>query len=191
MSKPLSLLLVLAACYPASAGTVYVTRHGEKVWLLGCLNGQGEARAKHLVNVFDGKAFQKPKYIFANWYDDPIDCERCNQTATPLAKSLGLKIDLTHGGEKPGRGPNGGNAGAATAIKRELQSTGGPVLAVWEHVNIQYLTQELGVAASAIPKWPGSDYDTIYVFEFDAGQNLTNFWTSHENFTSTAATVVV
>merc|ERR1712187_697682 len=115
---------------------------------------------------------------------------RCNQTATPLAESLGLAIDLTHGGNQPGRGPNGGNEGAAKAIKEQLQRTGGPVLAVWEHLNIKYLTQALGVK-STIPKWPGSDYDTIYTLEFDANQNLTSFWTSNEDFTSSGASLVV
>merc|ERR1711972_1017293 len=130
--------------------------------------------------------FQPPKYIFANWYHDPIDCERCNQTVTPISQALGLNIDLTHGGGQPGPGPNGGNKGAAAAIMQELNATGGPVLVAWEHLNIQYLTQDLGVQKSSIPKWSDSDYDTVYVLEFDSMQQLAKFWVSHENFTGRA-----
>ena len=37
--------------------------------------------------------------IAANLYDDPIDCERCIETATPLANALGVTIDSSHGFE--------------------------------------------------------------------------------------------
>jgi hypothetical protein len=176
---------------PASSSSVYIIRHGEKKWALGCLSDKGEARAKNLVNVFNGKAFAAPKYIFANWYHDPIDCERCKQTVTPLATSLGLQIDLTHGGGQPGTGPNGGNTGAASAIKAKLRSTGGPVVVAWEHVNIKYLAEDLGVSKNELPSWAGSDYDSIYVLEFGASQQLSRFWTAHENFTTGEDVVVV
>lgn len=198
--KTAFLLMLCGMFFVADASgnsTVYIIRHGEKTWALGCLNGQGKARAANLVSVFNGKpspkhpTFQVPKYIFANWYHDPIDCERCNQTVTPTASALGLTIDLTHGGGQPGTGPNGGNKGAAAAIVQELKATGGPVLVAWEHMNIQYLTEDLGVAKSSIPAWSGSDYDTIYVLEFDETQQLVNFQTSHENFTGSAGNVIV
>merc|ERR1719329_1010378 len=119
----------------AADGTVYIIRHGEKTWTLGCLNDQGKARAKNIVNVFNGKpsaqheTFLVPSSVFANYYHDPIDCERCNQTVTPISQALGLPIDLTHGGGQPGSGVGGGDSGAATAIKQALKATGGPVLA--------------------------------------------------------------
>merc|ERR1712217_836417 len=109
--------------------------------------------------------FGVPKAIFANWYDDPIDCERCLQTISPLADALRLDVDHTHGGNHPGKGPGDGNAGAALAIKRALRSTGGPVLAAWESANIHYLATELGVIDA--PKWQNNplpfghdDYDS-------------------------------
>merc|ERR1712224_528140 len=128
----------------AFGGTVHIIRHGEKTWAAGCLNDQGNARAQNLVDVFNGQpsevhdTFQAPAALFAHWYKDPIDCERCLETVTPLSESLGIDIDHTHGGGQPGTGPNGGNAGAAAAIKEALAATGGPVLAAWEHINIQY-----------------------------------------------------
>ncbi|CAE8599936.1 unnamed protein product, partial [Polarella glacialis] len=79
-------------------GTVYILRHGEKVWMLGCENAQGLARAQNLIHVFNGmpstehETFPKPKAVFANWYHDPVDCERCNQTMQPLAQANGLQV---------------------------------------------------------------------------------------------------
>mmetsp|Transcript_61457 Transcript_61457/g.99486 ORF Transcript_61457/g.99486 Transcript_61457/m.99486 type:complete len:114 (-) Transcript_61457:32-373(-) len=93
----------------------------------------------------------------------------------PLAQANGLQVDITHGGDSPGTGSGGGNKGAAAAILATLKRTGGPVVVGWEHVNIQFLTAELGVPKDHIPEWPGSDYDTIYVLKFDSNQKLI-FW---------------
>ena len=57
--------LVLANLAPASAGDVYIIRHGEKTSAVGCLNTQGEERAAGIVHVFNGTMFPKPKSIFA------------------------------------------------------------------------------------------------------------------------------
>ena len=64
------------------------------------------------------------------------------------------------------------------------RSSGGPVLLVaWEHVNIQWLTEDLGVPSAQIPTWPDSDYDTVYVLEFDsAAERLTDFQVAAQNF---------
>ena len=48
--------------------------------------------------------------------------------------------------------------------RAQRSSSGGPVVLVaWEHVNIQWLTEDLGVPSTQIPSWPDSDYDTVYV----------------------------
>ena len=146
--------------YRAASGNVtrqiYIIRHGEKKWSLGCLNGTGESRAKNLISVFNGSRFSTPRMIFANRYDDPIDCERCVQTVTPLAEHLSLRINNTYG-YPPWIG---GNSKAAGVIKQVSMSlpTGSAVLAAWEHVNIQFLAQDLGVPKSEIPSWDGSNY---------------------------------
>jgi len=182
------LLNVLAVAAGVGENSVYIIRHGEKKWTLGCLNDQGQARAQNLVSVFNSQpsdvhdTLGTPTAIFAHWYHDPIDCERCQETVKPLVDSTGIVPDFTHGGAQPGIGPNGGNVGAATAIKAALNVTGGPVLAAWEHVNIQYLTEDLGVSKDAIPNWPSSDYDSVYVLEFDDSQALKTFTVSHQNF---------
>ena len=52
--------------------TIYIIRHGEKKWSLGCLNATGHARAVNLINVFNDSRFTTPSHIFANRYDDPV-----------------------------------------------------------------------------------------------------------------------
>jgi hypothetical protein len=36
------LQLASAIASPAASTTIYITRHGEKIWTLGCLNATGE-----------------------------------------------------------------------------------------------------------------------------------------------------
>jgi hypothetical protein len=154
----LASLLCVRAAAAADAPIIYITRHGEKLWTLGCLNATGHARAQNFIAVFNS-TFLSPKTIFANHYDDPIDCERCIQTAAPLAQHLELPVNATYGY------PFwlGGNARAAAAIKEAAAAGQWPVLATWEHVNIQYLARDIGVLSSVIPVWGDDDYDTVYV----------------------------
>ena len=180
-------LILVRLANAAGGGTIYIIRHGEKKWALGCLSVKGEERAKALVDIFNGKpsathdTFQPPRAIFANFYDDPIDCERCKQTVTPISEALGIPINFTYG--FPAK--LGGNTRAAQAMKDSLraQDGAGVVLTAWEHVNIQFLAEDLGVAKSQVPNWPGTDYDTVYVLEFDSTQRLTSFRVAAENYT--------
>eukprot|EP00656_Telonema_subtile_P007132 TRINITY_DN1333_c0_g1_i1.p1 TRINITY_DN1333_c0_g1~~TRINITY_DN1333_c0_g1_i1.p1 ORF type:complete len:207 (+),score=41.78 TRINITY_DN1333_c0_g1_i1:102-722(+) len=173
---------LLAVSTSASTSTVYIIRHGEKKWVLGCLSDAGQARANALPGIFDGRpssqhaTFQVPTAMFANYYDDPVDCERCEQTLMPISKSLNVTID-----HKQGYPPwVGGNKGAAAAIK---QATGvAPVILVaWEHENIQFLTADLGVPKASIPAWSNNDYDTVYQLQFSDGV-MSNFSVAAENF---------
>ena len=170
----------------SSSSFVYVIRHGEKVWALGCLSAAGEARAHALPGIFNGApstrhaTFAIPTAIYANFYDDHVDCERCNQTVTPIAERLGLAVNLSYGFPKK----LGGNQLAAQVMRaRALDNN--TVLAAWEHVNIKPLVEAFGVDAAQVPSWPGSDYDTVYVLELsrDTGK-LLHFSIEHENFTA-------
>ena len=148
----------------SNTSTVYIIRHGEKTWALGCLNAQGQARANSLPSTFSGApsathaTFLKPDKLFANHYDDPIDCERCKQTLQAISTALGQAIIFSYGHPSW----EGGNSLAASAI-RNASMTVSTVLVAWEHVNIQYLAADLGVPKAKIPTWPGSDFDTVYV----------------------------
>ena len=49
--------------------TIYIIRHGEKKWLLGCLSKKGEARANALESIFQQR-FKLPNRVFANFEAD-------------------------------------------------------------------------------------------------------------------------
>lgn len=61
------------------------------------------------------------------------------------------------------------------------------MLVAWEHVNIQYLTEDLGVSKDKIPSWSDSDFDTVYELTFEAGL-MTGFRVSAQNFSVPPAT---
>ena len=145
MLVALGLAAASATVEPASStSTVYIIRHGEKTWTLGCLNEQGKARANSLPATFSGApspthpTFLKPEKLFANHYDDPIDCERCKQTLQPISTALSLPIVFSYGYPSW----EGGNSLAAAAI-RNASFAASVVLVAWEHINIQYLTVDV------------------------------------------------
>ena len=116
-----------------------------------------------------------PEALFANHYDDRIDCERCRETLQPIARALGLPIAFDYG--YPAW--LGGNARAAAAILGANAST---VLVAWEHVNIQYLVEHLGVPKARVPHWPDDAFDTVYVLSVRDG-SVVNFAVQRQNFT--------
>ena len=163
----------------SNSSTVYIIRHGEKKWLLGCLSKKGEARANALKSIFQSK-FTLPNHIFANYYDDHIDCERCIETVTPVANSLGLKVNSSYGYNSK----LGGNEGAANAFKDTIVSSSSPqtLLIAWEHINIKPLTESLGVPSDKIPTWKSSNFDSVYVLKFNSTAHLISFNVSAEGY---------
>ena len=166
----LTLVATLFATSHATNSTIYIIRHGEKTFGGGCLNIQGQERANHMHSVFDGKLFARPAAIFANKYFDQTNCERCWLTVQSIAQTLSLPVHFDNGYPKA----LGGNAGAAAAIKN-VSKTAGVVLVSWEHYNIQFLAENLGVPKADLPTWKGTDYDSVYVLELDAAGKLTSF----------------
>ena len=159
--------------------TIYIIRHGEKKWLLGCLSKKGEARANALESIFQQR-FKLPNRIFANFYDDHVDCERCIETVTPIASSLGLRVNKTFGFNMV----LGGNLRASDAFKSSIRSSTTPqtILVAWEHLNIRPLTIALGVPKEEIPSWKGSDFDTVYILSFNSSAHLMSFNISAEDY---------
>jgi len=94
---------------------------------LRCWSDVGQERAASLYDTFSAR-FLLPNALFANYYDDFIDCERCLQTVTPISQRLGVPIDHKHGYNFW----TGGNSGAADAIKAKL-ATSNVILVAWEH----------------------------------------------------------
>ena len=96
--------------------------------------------------------------------------------------ALGLPLNQSYGYPKK----LGGNALAAQVmLERTLGRPGTVVLAAWEHINIQFLVEAMGVPRASVPSWPGSDYDTVYVVTVDAHAKLLRFSVAHENYTYT------
>ena len=172
-----------------NTSSIYVIRHGEKKWALGCLSAAGQARANALPDIFNHvsspkhETFFAPDFIYANLYDDHINCERCVQTVTPIATALNITVNKSFGYPKK----LGGNTLAAQVMRqRTAGAPGTVVLAAWEHVNIQYLVEAMGVSKSQVPTWEGSDYDTVYVLTMDVHGKLVQFHVAHENYTESA-----
>ena len=163
------------------SGTVYVIRHGEKVSTLGDLNGKGKRRAEHIANIFDGQTFQIPKAIFASHYSGQP--QRTLHTVQPLGQKLGLQINNDiHNHE---------HKDIANALLEKLSKGDDVVLAAWEHLNIKGVCEALGVDKHVCGKWPGDDYDSVYVFTFDSSSKSVthhpvfkpaSFSKEHENF---------
>jgi hypothetical protein len=182
------LLLALRFCslaWGAADSTIYIIRHGEKKSTEGCLNGTGEARAAALPGIFSGlpspahATFAVPKALFANHYDNRRDCERCLETLQPISVALGLPIIFDYGY------PHhlGGNKRAATAMLRANAST---LLVAWEHVNIQFLVEHLGVPRPSVPHWPDDSFDTVYAVSV-SHQRVVDFAVLRQNFTHAPA----
>uniref|UniRef100_A0A6C0FB82 PLD phosphodiesterase domain-containing protein n=1 Tax=viral metagenome TaxID=1070528 RepID=A0A6C0FB82_9ZZZZ len=163
---------------------VYIVRHGEKQSKTGSLNSRGQARARNLINVFNGERFAKPNALYAHHYGNYIDKERCEELIKPISEHLKLPVNNKYGYLHP---PGMGNTRAGEDILKTLRSKN-IILVVWEHNNIQLLTHALGVGSelnrSAIPEWPSEDFDTIYELHYNkpSKEGLYKFTVSKQNF---------
>ena len=160
---------------------VYIIQHGEKQSLIGCLNEEGKLRADNLPNVFSSQnrfsTYVTPHSIFANFYGDQIDCERCIETATPISKHLLVPINHTYGGNIW----LGGNGKAAAAITKNIirhhsvnGKQMGAALVIWDHDNIKYLARDLGVREQDVPLWPDSDFDSVWELSYSVNIDATS-----------------
>ena len=165
------------------SGTIYVIRHGEKVSTMGDLNDKGKRRAEYIADIFDGQTFQTPKAIFASHYSGQP--QRTLHTVQPLGTKLGLNINNDIHNER--------HKEAAEAMFQKLSQGDDVVLAAWEHLNIKGVCEHLGVDKHVCGKWPGDDYDSVYVFTYDGSSKSvsvshhpvivpSSFLKDHENF---------
>ena len=167
-------LFISLALVQAHSSTIHLIRHGEKKWSGGCLNDEGKARASNLPNIFS------PDSLYANYYDDIINCERCHETLEPIAALTGLDIVFDYGYPKK----IGGNDAGAKAMLQELDASDAEhvILVAWEHNNIAPLALALGAAEADVPSdWASSDFDSIYELTFE-GTAVTKFEHKQQNF---------
>lgn len=145
--------------------TIVFLRHGEKPDKgLGQLNCQGLNRALALPPVLAAR-FPGTSAVFA---PDPskekedggaaYSYVRPLATIEPTAVTLGLPVDTRFGYDEID--------GLQTALEKPGYRNA-TVLVAWEHKQIVKLARHLmrahGGDVDAVPKWPGSDFDSLYV----------------------------
>ncbi|MVU82545.1 hypothetical protein GPX89_35610 [Nocardia sp. ET3-3] len=155
-------MIIRHAEKPTGSGKPYgLTEDGEQD--VESLTVRGWTRAGALVELFDPRnpdgspaalrpGLLRPATIFAS---DPgaHGSKRPEQTVTPLAAALNVKIDQ--------RFPKGQEAQLVSA----LAGAAGPVLISWQHENIVAILAQLNGIAPAPPKsWPDERFDIVYVF---------------------------
>jgi hypothetical protein len=154
---------------PAAAAqeTIIAVRHGEKPPQgLGQLSCEGLNRALALPRVLVPR-FGKPDAIFApdpavevnDWSATEYSYVRPLITIEPTAIALGLPVNTEIG---------------YTQVAKLQAAVTSPVYAnarvyiAWEHEMLNQFARELlrayGGNPSAVPDWPNTDYDRIYIF---------------------------
>lgn len=163
---------------PNTNETVILIRHGEKPSpkSVGQLDCQGLNRALALPTVL--ARFGKPKAIFApdpavqNDEGDPMPFAprysyiRPLATIEPYAIALDMPVNTQIGYK------------SIDELEHEIlkpEYANGLVVISWEHIQAWKLTEHLlatfGLNPALAPPWKTSDYDSIYVFHFFAGQD--------------------
>ncbi len=149
----------------ASVQTLVFIRHGEKPAAgLGQLNCQGLNRALALPAVLLGK-FGRPDFVFASDpHEKKIDGDQLYNyvrpllTVAPTAVQAGLPVNTAFGFEN------------IEGLRQELalpRYQNALVLVAWEHKKLEDMVKamlrDMGGQPGAVPRWKGSDFDSIYV----------------------------
>jgi len=146
--------------------TIVFLRHGEKPPRgLGQLAPQGLNRALALSTVLPAK-FGRPDFLFA---PDPAmtkasdggtgyDYIRPLATIEPTAIALGMPVQTPFGYDQVGK------------LEAELSApkyAGSLIFVAWEHRYGQKaaadLVRQFGGDPAQVPRWPGADFDSLYV----------------------------
>lgn len=171
--------------------TLVFVRHGEKPAAgLGQLNCQGLNRALALPAVVLAK-FGKPDFVFASDPHEkkpdngqPYNYVRPLLTVAPTAVQLGLPINTSFGFDD------------IEGLQQELLATryqNALTLVAWEHKKLEdmvkALLQRFGADASAVPRWRGRDFDSIYVVRIERreGRASAAFALEHQQLDGQAA----
>ena len=88
--------------------------------------------------------------------EDEAKSLRAEQTVTPLARALSLKVQQQY------------LVGQEDLLVQAIERESGVVLVAWEHKHIPFIAQKL--TAAAPDSWPGKDvFDLVWVFEASNG----------------------
>lgn len=186
----LTLLYAPASCagQQDSMETIVMIRHGEKpADGMGQLTCKGLNRALALPDVLL-KRFGKPDFIYAPNPSDQVHDHggifsyvRPLMTIEPTAIRAGLPVNAQIGYTQIQQ--------LQTALTQPAYAQA-RIFVAWEHGYLHDFAQQFlksyGDAPSVIPPWPGSDYDTIYVFQLTQhnGKPHLSFRLEHEGLNS-------
>jgi len=148
MKRSLILLILLSATLafaqnPETAGTIFLVRHAEKVSDASdaLLSKTGEQRATCLAQTL------RDSHIGAIYV---TEVKRTQQTAEPLAKSLGVELVVVKAND---------TAALASKVRHDLSSKN--VLVVGHSDTLPKVLSELGV--SGVPSIGRNEYDFLFV----------------------------
>ncbi|HYL99200.1 MAG TPA: hypothetical protein VEZ90_09615 [Blastocatellia bacterium] len=170
---------------PHSATKIMIIRHAEKPAASGApygvtSNGDHDAeslivmgwqRAGALVPFFhpaegplQNTEIATPARLFAAGVANHSESKRPEETITPLAERLGLKIDTSYI-----KGQDKDVAHAAMACT-------GVALICWEHQEIpkiaSHILKDTGIT---VPSWPGDRFDVVWIFDLNSSTGLYGF----------------
>jgi hypothetical protein len=180
---------------PSGGETIVLIRHGEKPPTgLGQLNCKGLNRALALPSLLIGR-YGKPDYIYApnpsiqvnDGNNQPTySYVRPLATIEPTAIRLGMSVNTQIGFTQI---DDLQKALLQPAYAHSL------IFVAWEHIKLYQFAQQLLKAyetrPTAVPEWPNSDYDTIYVFHVTRSNDNTPHATldiQQENLTNLSDT---
>ncbi|ORX76667.1 hypothetical protein BCR32DRAFT_329250 [Anaeromyces robustus] len=146
----------LLALTVVEAKVIMLIRHGEKIDDDHIdLSPQGQARAECLIEAFGTNGYYvSPQRIYAQCPSEDKQSTRPRDTVTPLAKSLGLEVDLTYIGYD------------YEALAGDLKVSQEQVILVcWANDNIPNIAQGLGIPNA--PNWKGKIFDDVWVLTDD------------------------
>lgn len=160
------------AVAPSGPPVIMIIRHGEKpdedVSPLPGINDRGQPdessltkvgwdRATKLVDVFDPArgdvkpGLARPAVIFAARPTEEGTGQRTRETVTPLAKKLGMQINVSYG------------KGEEQQLVADVLKQSGPVLISWQHGEIPAIAEAVGATTPTAPsEWPDERYDMVW-----------------------------
>jgi broad specificity phosphatase PhoE len=178
----LAALLLLSQSALAQETLIFV-RHGEKpANNSGQLTCKGLNRALALPDVLLNR-YGKPDFIFAAGpkEDKTGSSLRALSTIMPTAVRVGLPIGIQF------------HADDIAGLQQELLSDkyqNSRIFIAWEHKNLDKAVKNIVAARGgdpdSVPKWPGSDFDNIFVVTLD--QDKVSFRQESEGLTALAET---
>lgn len=136
-------------------------RHAERPESGDNLTCKGLNRSLQLPAVLY-KKFGKPAnvYVPSLKMSDGTKHARMFQTVTPFAVKYNLNINSTYSDDD------------YKHVGKALLKETGTILVVWEHNGISDIVEYLGINSKVAQKWPGTDYDSIWVVTFNNGKAI-------------------